>query len=137
PPRRHAPQRRHHDAVAAELLAGPGQGVAGSATLGKLGPPMRPIIGSLIPEPLMPKLRLRMLSSRPSTPLTERPRMPPSGTSTPRPLGAREKMCMPVKSLPIAVAGRSMPSSGTARPIQAVKVLEFGPGHIVYSLAYG
>ena len=85
----------------------------------------------------MPKLRLRMLSSRPSTPLAERPSRPPRDTCTPRPLGAREKTVVPMKSLPIAVAGRSTPSSGTARPIQAVKVLEFGPGQRVYSLAYG
>ena len=41
------------------------------------------------------------------------------------------------KSLPIAVGGRSSPSSGTARPSQAVKVLEFGPGQIRYRPAQG
>ena len=37
----------------------------------------------------------------------------------------------------MAVAGRSTSSSGTARAIQAVNVLEFGPGHAGYSAPYG
>ena len=39
--------------------------------------------------------------------------------------------------VPMAVGGRSAWSSGTARNTQAVKVLELGPGHMVYSPAHG
>ena len=81
----------------------------------------------------MPKLKPSRLNSTPSTALTDRPSSPPSESCKPCPLGAGPSSVVPVKSLPMAVAGRSSSSSGTARLIQAVKVLELGPGHSRYS----
>mgnify|MGYP003694359715 CR=1 FL=1 len=71
----------------------------GDRRRGSSGCRCRPMSGSLIPEPLMPKFRLRMLSSRPSMPLAERPSTPPSESCTPRPLGAREKIDVPSEVL--------------------------------------
>jgi hypothetical protein len=46
--------------------------------VGTRGTPIRPTIGSLMPDELMPKLKLRRLSSKPSTLLAATPSSPRS-----------------------------------------------------------
>ena len=108
------------------------------SALEKRGRPTRPAIGSFTPELLAPKVRPRMLSSKPSTGPAATPSRPASENWKPLPLGAVKEVDLDLLARFSVFAGYLVPIGRLQRWALAVADLRlpFGvrPGGIVDEL---